>query len=400
MINEQKAWDVIVVGGGAAGFTAGLYAARRALATLVIAKDVGGQALLTQHIENYPGFIEPISGPELLAKFWQQAEKHGAKTAMDEVVKISAKGGPAIMPLALGGENDEFIVHTKKGETLTAKSVILAFGMTPKDMGVPGEQEFSGKGVHYCATCDAPLYKGKITAVVGGTNAAMDAALFLAKICPKVYLVHNRAKLVGDANLVAQIAASSVIQFLSERIVKEVKGEKFVTTLVVQGNSSTSSENTIAVDGVFVEMGHIIKTECVKGLIELDQMNAIVTDRQMHTSCPGVFSCGDVTDLDYKQVVISAGQGAIAALEAYKYLQLKSFIVKIPFFLRLSVILSHVRKFVARAQDVILYVRRAYRRQSGVRTLNNAHESDASAPFLEAHECAYSAATPQYVQRV
>lgn len=305
MQSEQKKWDVIVVGGGAAGFTAALYAARRALATLVVAKDVGGQALLTQHIENYPGFIEPISGPDLLAKFWQQAEKHGAKTVMDEVVKIEKEG-------------DGFRVATKKGEVFAAKSIILAFGMTPKDMGVPGEQEFSGKGVHYCATCDAPLYKGKVTAVVGGTNAAMDAALFLAKICPKVYLVHNRAKLVGDVALVAQIQNSSVIQFLPERTVKEVKGEKFVTTLVL------SNDDALVVDGVFVEMGHVIKTECVKGLVDLDATNAVVIDRQMHTSCLGIFSCGDVTDLDYKQVVISAGQGAIAALEAYKYLQLKS----------------------------------------------------------------------------
>lgn len=333
MANEQKTWDVIVVGGGAAGFTAALYASRRALATLVIAKDVGGQALLTQHIENYPGFIEPIAGPELLAKFWRQAEKHGAKTVMDEVVSIRPHPNP--LP---GGEGEGevgkmqkvFVINTARGKKYTSHTIILAFGMTPKDMGVPGEQEFSGKGVHYCATCDAPLYKGKVTAVVGGTNAAMDAALFLAKICPKVYLVHNRAKLVGDTNLVQQIQASSVIQFLPERTVKEVQGEKFVTGLVISEGSSSirqpadSGDNIIKVDGVFVEMGHVIKTECVRGLVELDTTNAVIVDRRMTTSCPGIFSCGDVTDLDYKQVVISAGQGAIAALEAYKYLQLKA----------------------------------------------------------------------------
>ncbi|MBI4281567.1 FAD-dependent oxidoreductase [Candidatus Uhrbacteria bacterium] len=327
-LEKGKIWDVIVVGGGAAGFTAGLYAARRALATLVIAKDVGGQALLTQHIENYPGFIDRISGSDLLAKFWQQAEKHGAKTELDEVTKIEKFG-------------DGFVVRTKQEREHEAKSVILAFGMTPKDMGVPGEQEFSGKGVHYCATCDAPLYKGKVTAVVGGTNAAMDAALFLAKICPKVYLVHNRANLVGDTNLVQQVQSSSVIQFLSERTVKEVRGEKCVTTLVVQGSSSTPhqpstssggtgqarSGNTIeelSVDGVFVEMGYVIKTDCVKGLVELDKTNAVMVNARMATSCAGVFACGDLTDADYKQVVISAGQGAIAGLEAYKYLQLKA----------------------------------------------------------------------------
>ncbi|MDO8581439.1 MAG: FAD-dependent oxidoreductase [bacterium] len=323
-IEKGKMWDVIVVGGGAAGFTAALYASRRALATLVIAKDVGGQALLTQHIENYPGFIETISGSDLLAKFWRQAEKHGATTEIDEVIRIEKS-------------SDEFIVRTKQGREHQAKSVILAFGMTPKDMGVPGEEKFSGKGVHYCATCDAPLYKGKTVAVVGGTNGAMDAALFLAKICPKVYLVHNRAKLVGDTNLVAQIAASSVIQFLPEHTVKEVKGEKFVTTLVLTGSPSTtatagqaSSGNTIfgdeelSVDGVFVEMGHVIKTECVKGLVELDATNAVVVNARMATSCAGVFAAGDLTDADYKQVVISAGQGAIAGLEVYKYLQRKA----------------------------------------------------------------------------
>lgn len=301
-------WDVIVVGGGAAGFTAALYASRRALATLVIAKDVGGQALLTQHIENYPGFIDAIPGPELLAKFWRQAEKHGAKTVMDEVVKVEKF-------------DDVFRIATKKGDALITKSVILAFGMTPKDMGVPGEQEFSGKGVHYCATCDAPFYKGKVTAVVGGTNGAMDAALFLEKICPKVYLVHSRATLVGDTHLVEQIRASSVIQFLPEHAPKEVRGGTHTTTLVM---TSKNGDQEIFVDGVFVEMGHVIKTDCVRGLVELDRTNAVITDRRMATSCAGVFACGDVTDADYKQVVISAGQGAIAALEAYKYLQLKA----------------------------------------------------------------------------
>lgn len=304
----QRQYDVIVVGGGAAGFTAALYAARRALATLVIAKDVGGQALLTQHIENYPGFIDRISGSDLLAKFWQQAEKHGAITELDEVVKIEKSG-------------DGFLVLAKKGGERHAKSVILAFGMTPKDMGVPGEEQFAGKGVHYCATCDAPLYKGKTVAVVGGTNGAMDAALFFAKICPKVYLVHSRATLVGDAHLVEQIRASSVIQFLPARTPKEVKGGTHATTLVVQ---SKNGDEELSVDGVFVEMGHIIKTDCVKGLVALDATNAVVVDARMATSCPGVFACGDLTDADYKQVVISAGQGAIAGLEAYKYLQRKS----------------------------------------------------------------------------
>ncbi len=301
----KKQYDVIVVGGGAAGFTAGLYASRRALTTLVIAKDVGGQALLTQHIENYPGFVDRISGSDLLAKFWQQAEKHGAKTELDEVIKVEKSG-------------DQFIVRTKQGREHEARSIILAFGMTPKDMGVPGEQEFSGKGVHYCATCDAPLYKGKTVAVVGGTNGAMDAALFLAKICPTVYLVHSRAKLVGDAHLVEQIHASSVIQFVPERTVQEVKGKKHVASLVLSGDEE------ILVDGVFVEMGHVIKTDCVKGLVALDATNAVVVNARMATSCAGVFAAGDLTDADYKQVVISAGQGAIAALEAYKYLQHKA----------------------------------------------------------------------------
>lgn len=304
MVHEQKMWDVIVVGGGAAAWSAALYASRRQLSTLVIAKDIGGQALLTQHIENYPG-INRTTGSSLVQSFWQQAEKHGAKTKVAEVVSVRRNG-------------DAFEVQTATGEVERAKTIIFAFGLTPKNLDVPGEAEFRNKGVHYCATCDGPFYKGKTVAVVGGTNGAKDAALLFAKMCPKVYMVHGRDSLVGDKDLIALIEKSSIIEVLPMRTVKEVHGEVSVTGLVLDNGDE------LIVDGIFVELGHLVKTDFVKNLVQLDERRHIVVDKYMRTSAPGVFAAGDVTQSVYKQVVISAGEGAVAALEAYQYLQKKN----------------------------------------------------------------------------
>ncbi len=300
-------WDTMIIGGGAAAWTAALYAARRGLRTLVVAKDIGGQALYTQHIENYPGIVEPIAGPELLSRFWKQAEQHGAKTEIGEVIGVAQDG-------------DDFSVTLRGGATHRATTLIFAFGLTPKNMGVPGEEHFYGRGVHSCATCDAPLYKGKTVAVVGGTNAAMDAALLLATFCPAVHMVYRRAALVGDDHLIASIAATKNIIFHGEHEVTAVLGEDRVTGIAAHAKNGTA---TIAVDGVFVELGASIKTDFVQHLVAVTDKNAILVDKKMHTSREGVFACGDVTDTEYRQIVTAAGEGAIAALEAYRYMQKK-----------------------------------------------------------------------------
>lgn len=301
----KQAWDTIIIGGGAAAWSAGLYAARRQMTTLVIAKDIGGQALLTQHIENYPGINKRVTGADLIRDFWQQAEKHGAKTKIAEVVRVAKDG-------------DVFVVETATGERERATTLILAFGLTPKNLDIPGEDTFRNKGVHYCATCDAPLYKGKTVAVVGGTNGAKDAALLLAKMCPKVYLIHHRDSLVGDVDLISLIGTSNVIEVVPNRSVVEVRGAQCVSSIVLD------DKRAIAVDGVFVELGHIVKTDFVGDVVERNELKHIVVDKNMNTKTPGVFAAGDVTQGLYKQVVISAGEGAVAALEAYQYLQKKS----------------------------------------------------------------------------
>jgi thioredoxin reductase (NADPH) len=278
------------------------------MTTLVVTKDIGGQALFTQHIENYPGIIEPITGPDLLARFWKQAEQHGAKTEIGEVVGVET-------------DNDTFAVTLRGGTVHHARTLILAFGLTPRNMGVPGEEQWYGRGVHSCATCDAPLYKGRTVAVVGGTNAAMDAALLLASLCPTVHMVYGRDKLVGDNDLVAAVGASKNIIQHVEHTVTAVQGADRVTGLAVHG---ANGDTTLAVDGIFVELGSSIKTQFVQHLVAVTDKSAIFVDKKMHTSREGVFACGDVTDTEYRQIVTAAGEGAIAALEAYKYLQKKN----------------------------------------------------------------------------
>lgn len=303
----ERTWDTLIIGGGAAAWTAALYAARRQMATLVVAKDIGGQALYTQHIENYPGIIEPITGPDLLVRFWKQAEQHGAKTEIGEVVGVESN-------------SDTFAVTLRGGTVHHTRTLILAFGLTPRNMGVPGEEQWYGRGVHSCATCDAPLYKGRTVAVVGGTNAAMDAALLLASLCPTVHMVYGRDKLVGDNDLVAAIGAAKNIVQHAEQTVTAVEGADRVTGLAIH---CANSDATLAVDGIFVELGSSIKTQFVQHLVAVTDKNAILVDKKMHTSRDGVFACGDVTDTEYRQIVTAAGEGAIAALEAYKYIQKK-----------------------------------------------------------------------------
>ncbi len=303
---KNNHYDIIIIGAGAAGLTAAIYTNRRALKTLIISKDVGGQAALTTEVENYPA-VGLIDGFDLMQKFMADAKKFGAELKSDEVIEIKAQDG-------------DFVVKTV-GDEFSASAVILAFGLTPRDLGVPGEDEFKSKGVSYCATCDGPLYKGKDVMVVGGGNSALDAAEFVSRIANKVYLVHRRDVFRGDEILVDRVKKQKNIELILDSAVKEIKGNNTVESVIIYDVDNENETKEIAVQGVFVEVGHIAKTKWLGDLVDYDGHNSIVVNRNNKTKTKGLFAAGDVTDIDYKQIIISGGEGAKAALQAYKYLQ-------------------------------------------------------------------------------
>ena len=302
---SETQYDVIIVGGGPAGLAAAIYASRRAMKTLVISKDVGGQAAMTDEIENYPGF-ETVGGLELSQKFKDQAIKFGAEWMFNEVVGLDKAG-------------EFFVIETGDQQKISTKTVILAFGLTPRNLEVPGEKELAGKGVSYCAICDGPLYKNKTVTVVGSGNSALDAAEFLSKICKQVYLLSRSDQFKGEQVLLDKVQAAANVQMIYNAVTTEIKGQSRVEALVYQTPDGQKQE--IKTDGIFVEIGHIAKTSWLDGLIELTDRREIKIGRDCQTNVPGVFGAGDIADISYKQVVISAGEGAKAALQAYKYLQ-------------------------------------------------------------------------------
>ena len=304
-------YDVLVVGGASAGLTAAMYASRQSLKTLVITKDIGGQALLTNDIENYPPF-EHIGGFELMQRFEQQARNFGAEFAYEEVLCITHHEG--------GG----FVIKTNnKDKEYSGYVLILAFGKTPRDLNVKGEKELNGRGVSYCAVCDGPFFKNKKVAIVGAGDPALEAALYLKELASQLYIIHSTDKPVGSEesiDLLQNKDNNHKISFISNSIVKSINGNSKVESLTLY-NSKTKSESKLDVDGIFVEMGYVARTDIVKDLVKLNDNKEIVVDKYCGTSAKGIFAAGDVTDVPYKQAIISAGQGAIAALSAYNYIQ-------------------------------------------------------------------------------
>lgn len=299
-------YDVVVVGAGIAGLTAAIYASRQKLRTLIIAKDIGGQLNITPAIENYPGF-KVVSGSELIQRIYDQVQALGVEILFDEVVGIEDSEGI-------------FLVKTKDGYEFTSETVILAFGKTPREMNVPGERELKGRGVSYCAICDAPLFQNKRVAVVGWGPQAFEAVSLLCRYNNYVYLIHRgRSKL--ELEKIPEKCRERFEEY-PETIVREVRGDAKVRSIVLE-----SLENgkiwELEVDGVFVELGYEMKTEWLRGFVELSREGEIIVDMLGRTSREGVFAAGDVTNIPYKQAVISAGQGAIAALSAYNYIQEK-----------------------------------------------------------------------------
>lgn len=299
-------YDAIIIGGASAGLTAALYASRQGMKTLLITKDIGGQAILTDSIENYPGF-EHIGGFELMTHFEKQARSFGAEILYEEVTGI------------FEDEPSCFRIKTVNNE-YSGCTLVLAFGKTPRDLGVPGEKQLKGKGVSYCAVCDGPLFKGKIVAVVGAGDPALDAAVLLKSLASQLYVIHRTDKPIGSDETLQVLQNDSRVTFVPSSTVKRINGAAKLESLTLE-DTGKKIESELALNGLFVEMGYVAKTDIVKDLVQLNANKEIVIDKECATSHTGIFAAGDVTDTVYKQAVISAGQGCIAALSAYNYLQ-------------------------------------------------------------------------------
>ncbi|MFH0970968.1 MAG: thioredoxin-disulfide reductase [Candidatus Micrarchaeota archaeon] len=304
-MDADQLYDVIIIGAGAAGLTAGMYCSRKRLKNAVISIDIGGQTNLTNHIENFPG-VGALPGMELMERFHESAKKFGSEFVSGKVDRIEK------------APDGTFFVTIAEGEKFHCKALILAFGAMPRLLGIPGEEKFLGRGVSTCTTCDAPFYKNKVAAVVGGGNSAVEGALELGGIASKVYLIHRRGEFRADAVTLEKLKAAKNIEVILNAIATEVLGDKKVSGIKIKLNSGETRE--VALDGVFIEIGYEVKTDFLKGLVDLNEKNEIVIDLTCKTSLQGIFAAGDITNIPYKQAIISAGEGAKAALSAYKYL--------------------------------------------------------------------------------
>jgi thioredoxin-disulfide reductase len=306
---EKIIYDVIVVGGGAAGLTAAMFASRRGHKTLVLSQDIGGQAATTPDIENYPG-IEFIDGMELMQKFKAQGEKYGAAFQFDTVTSI--------MPQ----EDGTFFVHTPNSKVQT-QTVILAFGLSHRHLNIPGEEKFTGKGVMYCSICEPHIYKDKKVLVIGGGNSAVQAAITLSHLAKDVTLISVSEHLSAEAVIVKRMTDRPNIHVVANAETKEIPGDDFVKGAKIFHKDTQQTEELPA-DVVFVEIGYMAKADWVKDILETDARGQIKIGSNCETSRPGIFAAGDVTTITFKQVVISAGEGAKSALEADQYLLQKS----------------------------------------------------------------------------
>ena len=300
-------FDTIILGGGPAGFSAGIYAARGAVSTAMIDINMmGGQPSNYLELENYPGF-STIGGYDLMEKFEEHADKFGVeKFPMQEIEKIDLLSNPKI-------------ILTKEAE-FKAKSVIIATGAQPMKLGVPGEKEFVGRGVSYCAVCDGAFYREKVVAVVGGGNAAVEEAMYLTKFADKVYVIHRRDALRADKIVQERAFKNDKVEFVWDSVVKEIKGDDLVNTVVIE-NVKTGEQSKLSVNGVFPYIGIVPNIENINGQLEQDKSGFIITDETMKTSVDGVFAVGDVRHTPLRQVITAASDGAVGAVYAVKYLE-------------------------------------------------------------------------------
>lgn len=301
-----KNYDIIIIGGGPAGLSAGIYAARARLATLMIERGaVGGQIINAGLVENYPGYTDGISGVDLTQAMHQQATKFGLETLYDEVIGIEVNG-------------QQKVVKTPQGDFL-AKAVIIAGGAERQKLNVPGEAAFSGKGVSYCATCDGAFFRDKAVAVIGGGNAAVHEALELTKFASKVTLIHRRNELRATKIMQEKLLADPKVQVIWDTVVLEILGAQFVEKLKLR-NVKTAKETLLDVSGVFVSVGSQPATGYLQGVVALDGVGAIITNENLETNVPGIYVAGDIKSGSIRQVVGAAGDGATAAINAGKYI--------------------------------------------------------------------------------
>lgn len=305
-------YDVIIIGGGPAGLTAGLYAARARLSTLIIEKSAdGGQIATTDEVENYPGAEANSTGPSLSARMAEQAEGFGAKRASDEIIEVDF--------------SDKIkVLKGNKGE-YKAKSIIIATGAVPRLIGAPGEKELTGKGVSYCATCDGAFFEDLEVYVMGGGDTAVEEAIFLTKFAKKVTIIHRRDELRAAKSIQEKAFKNEKIDFMWDTVITEIKGDGMLESFVVK-NVKTNEEKEIFPDeddgafGLFVFVGYLPATKLFDGLIDMED-SYIITDDNMKTNIPGVFAAGDNRVKSLRQVVTATGDGAIAAVQAEKYIE-------------------------------------------------------------------------------
>lgn len=299
---------VIVIGSGPAGLTAALYAARAMLNPLVISgSELGGQISVTNEVENYPGFPEGITGPELVEFMQKQAEKFGARVLIDEVTEVNFKDGPP------------FSIKTH-GDTFEAEAVIVCVGAAPHRLGVPGEEEMIGRGVSFCATCDGFFFRDKDVVVVGGGDSAMEEALFLTRFASSIKVIHRRDELRAGETLKKRAFANEKINFIWDSVVEEIVGDGKVEAVRTR-NVKTDETSEFATDGVFIYIGHYPNTSIFEGQLEMDERKYLITNKHMATSAPGVFAAGEVQDPIFRQIATSVGQGCAAAMMTERWLE-------------------------------------------------------------------------------
>ncbi len=303
-------YNLIIIGGGPAGITAGIYASRLNLNTLLITKSFGGQvAKKAVAIENYPGF-ESILGPELTKKMEDHLKAQEINIEIDEVGKVEKT-------------NDNFLISTKSKKEFQAKAVILASGADPRPLEVPGGKEFIGKGVSYCSVCDGPIFKDKTVAIIGGGNAGFETAIFLAKIAKKIYILEYGSDIKAFEANQDVVKKIGIVEIIKNAELKRIEGKKFVESIIYK-DRKTKKEKTLSVKGVFVEIGSQPATSYVKGLVDFNKNDEIKVEFETcHTKTPGLFAAGDLNVGRFKQIVTACGEGAKAALAAHNYIQKK-----------------------------------------------------------------------------
>jgi len=299
--------NLIIIGSGPAGLTAAIYAARANLNPLLIAgNQMGGQIAITNEVENFPGF-DSVLGPELTEKMRVQAERFGTRFEFDEVLEVDFTKGPP------------FYLKTY-GQEYQADALIIATGASARRLGIPGEDNYIGRGVSYCATCDGFFFKEKDVLVIGGGDSALQEGIFLTKYAKRVRIVHRRDSLRAGDLLIARAQANDKIEFVWDTVLKTIDGDKKVTGVTAE-NIRTGAVEPWETDGVFVFVGHFPNTQIFQGQLAMDEQNFLVVDKFMQTSIPGIFAAGEVMDPIYKQAISSAGQGCMAAISVERYLE-------------------------------------------------------------------------------